>query len=128
MFEIAMFDLSTPSLIWLPIAIAILISFVKSSIQATFWFFVLTLLMSLQLQSNNLWILAPGCLTLLVSSLLIPKPNPRHQKRRFYTSKFIYLITAIYTAWTLHPHLTAHASLKNSSQEISPDLLQLIGL
>jgi hypothetical protein len=128
MFGIAMFDLSTPGLIWLPIAIAILISFVKNSIQASVSFFVLTLLLSAQFQSYHVWVLLPGCLTLLLSSLVIPKPNPRHQKRRFHASKFIYLLLTFYTAWILHPHFTAHASLKKSFQEISPDLLQLIGL
>ncbi len=108
--------------------IAILISFVKSSIQASFWFFVLTLLLTLQLQSNHLLILLPGCLTLLLSSLMIPKPNPRHQKRRFHASKFAYLLLAFYTAWILHPHLMTHTSLQKTNLEISTDLLQTITL
>jgi hypothetical protein len=47
---------------------------------------------------------------LLFISLLIPKPNPRHQKRRFQLSKAFYVFLVGSGVWTLSQHVTQKAT------------------
>lgn len=42
---------------------------------------------------------------LLFVSLLIPKPNPRHQKRRFQFTKAFYVLLVGYSVWTISQHM-----------------------
>lgn len=76
------------------------IAFVRSSAQAA----ICLLFLSLSTQQLTL-LLITACL--LFISLLIPKPNPRHQKRRFQIGKASYVALVLYTAWILRPHVLA---------------------
>ncbi|MEI6805785.1 MAG: hypothetical protein WCK49_04685, partial [Myxococcaceae bacterium] len=93
MLAIAMTDLSTDILLWLLILLAAWVGFVKSSIQAAIF---LSLILILTGRFELLF--ATGFL--LFVSLLIPKPNPRHQKRRFEISKVFYVMLIGYGTWT----------------------------
>jgi hypothetical protein len=94
MLSIAMIDLSTPFVLWLLIPIAVWISFVKSSIQAA-------IALSLIFILSSRFELFLATAFLLYVSLLIPKPNPRHQKRRFQLGKAFYVLLLGYATWTL---------------------------
>ena len=63
-----------------------------------------------------------GVAFLLVTSLLIPKPNPRHQRRRFQATKVLYAMLFL----TLGLVLSQHFGLNHSNDLIAnaqvPDL------
>ena len=76
------------------LALAAWISFVKSSIQAAYFLGALFCL-------TGRYELSLATVFLLLVSILIPKPNPRHQKRRFQITKAFYLALIGYSAWVL---------------------------
>lgn len=113
----AMIDLSTPLVVWLLILLAVWISFVKSSTQAAVF-------MMLILAVTGRFELCLATVFLLLVSLLIPKPNPRHQKRRFRITKAFYLLLLGYGGWTLSHHI----SKPNVMSFTTPDLNMAIFL
>ena len=102
-----MLDLSMPVLIWLLLIGALGVSFVKNSVQAAGLLFLICLI-------TSRFELFLAISFLLFVSLLIPKPNPRHQKRRFQISKAFYVLLTGYAGWILDPYI-----LKSSFQAIT---------
>lgn len=98
MFVIGMMELSTNILIWLPICLAAWVSFVKNSIQAAGFLFLICLI-------TGRFELVLAIFFLLFVSLLIPKPNPRHQKRRIQITKALYVLLIGYASWILSQHV-----------------------
>ena len=111
MLVVDMIDLSTPLVIWLLILLAAWINFVKSSLQAAI-FLMLIFLVTGRFELC----LATGFL--LFMSLLIPKPNPRHQKRRFHFAKAFYVALLGYGAWTLSHSLSSQHIAKFSAPNL----------
>lgn len=66
------------------LALAAWLSFAKSSLQAALCLLILS-------TALGCWPLLIPTGLLLTTSLLIPRPNPRHQRRRFRVSKLIYV-------------------------------------
>lgn len=99
--------------IWLQLIVLLLaawISFVKSSIQAAACLLMIFLIVGLQTQTPGVIFLGLGAATLCFASLLIPKPNPRHQRRRFQFAKLIYSFVFLGLGWVLNAHLTHQTS------------------
>ncbi|MBL4817819.1 MAG: hypothetical protein JKY15_01125 [Deltaproteobacteria bacterium] len=121
-----MFDLSAAFFIWLPILLAMWVSFVKSSLQAGLCLLILLGLSLSKLEPIYLWPFCVGTALLLFCALLIPKPNPRHRKRRFRLLRLFYALLLLYLGLQLAPQFKLLASATPIDSEF--DLLLLAPL
>ena len=101
------------------------ISFVKSSIQAAGGLMAIFLLVALTKPNHNLLFLFLSTVFLMITSLLIPKPNPRHQKRRFRITRMTYSMLFLVFGFFLYQNLNSRDTSKIPS--LDPELLTLLG-
>lgn len=90
---------------------AIVIGFVKSSVKAA------CCLLGIFLITGH-FELIPITAFLLFVSLLIPKPNPRHQTRRFQLGKSLYVLLIAYTTWVLSQHVSPPTLFVQTAQDL----------